>query len=508
MGMTVAIHDLLCDAMKGGYEAFELWNESLTSERLYCSHWVLHPILKMPLLDCLVLGIALAKGGGNTAKDLRDIDGKLSKERSAAALEVDNWILSLSRWICIAKLVQLLVASLLGGGNNTTTTNISANTTSTTISNMNSNASQLHDDIKGVGDEDEKGGDKYSERVPVSPGGSGANRDMNVGDYVRDSLNNDQPYRKYDSRTEFGSKEFDIDLWVDPSPIFEPLEYADALIKSLSQLVTEKIVRDMNLNALPWSPEKPDLELIKLQWKSFLIVVVHSLYRLRPGLLPERVCDNNKTTLVELMTILGFCGDSTGHVSDINISDEKEMYSSSSSSQNQVMKPAQDAKYSTRYHNNYLSLSMALAITKKWINAIRSRDYNSITNLRASWREVRKQGLSHYPAMKRPMLISLPPSYTQLHGQITALCTYDYPAICLVCGSVLDAGMIWMLLLLEYLLPYPHKHNVPNHSTLTYLFRIIRWKRRMYCPCRTMLWRWRIAVLVTSLLYSYYKILY
>jgi len=49
---------------------------------------------------------------------------------------------------------------------------------------------------------------------------------------------------------------------------------------------------------------------------------------------------------------------------------------------------------------------------------------------------------SSYPceAISGPQLIDLPPEYTQLHSAITSLCDYEYPALCLVCGAILNAN--------------------------------------------------------------------
>ena len=45
-----------------------------------------------------------------------------------------------------------------------------------------------------------------------------------------------------------------------------------------------------------------------------------------------------------------------------------------------------------------------------------------------------------YPLKYRPQLFSLPPSYTQLHSQLTAISGYSFPALCLICGAVMDAN--------------------------------------------------------------------
>ena len=45
-----------------------------------------------------------------------------------------------------------------------------------------------------------------------------------------------------------------------------------------------------------------------------------------------------------------------------------------------------------------------------------------------------------FPFPARPALFPLPSSYTQLHSQLTAMGGYAFPALCLLCGAVLDAN--------------------------------------------------------------------
>lgn len=45
-----------------------------------------------------------------------------------------------------------------------------------------------------------------------------------------------------------------------------------------------------------------------------------------------------------------------------------------------------------------------------------------------------------FPFPSRPALFPLPSSYTQLHSQLTAMGGYSFPALCLLCGAVLDAN--------------------------------------------------------------------
>ena len=47
-----------------------------------------------------------------------------------------------------------------------------------------------------------------------------------------------------------------------------------------------------------------------------------------------------------------------------------------------------------------------------------------------------------YPFVERPRLLSLPASYTQLHSRMSAMSngTYAHPALCVLCGAVMEAG--------------------------------------------------------------------
>lgn len=58
---------------------------------------------------------------------------------------------------------------------------------------------------------------------------------------------------------------------------------------------------------------------------------------------------------------------------------------------------------------------------------------NYLSTLRAVLRR-------RYPFPSRPKLFSLPPSYTQLHSQLTTISGCSFPALCLICGAVMDSN--------------------------------------------------------------------
>jgi hypothetical protein len=47
-----------------------------------------------------------------------------------------------------------------------------------------------------------------------------------------------------------------------------------------------------------------------------------------------------------------------------------------------------------------------------------------------------------------PKLLMLPNSYTQLHGMVLNICSFEYPGICLICGTILDAGRVTVFCIL------------------------------------------------------------
>jgi hypothetical protein len=45
-----------------------------------------------------------------------------------------------------------------------------------------------------------------------------------------------------------------------------------------------------------------------------------------------------------------------------------------------------------------------------------------------------------YPTLRAPSLFELPKDYSKLHAQVHARCSYEFPAVCLRCGAILDAN--------------------------------------------------------------------
>lgn len=54
--------------------------------------------------------------------------------------------------------------------------------------------------------------------------------------------------------------------------------------------------------------------------------------------------------------------------------------------------------------------------------------------------EVAEQGMRPFPSSMQPQLISLPHTYTSFHAMLSSTCSFEFPAVCLICGSIIDAG--------------------------------------------------------------------
>lgn len=46
---------------------------------------------------------------------------------------------------------------------------------------------------------------------------------------------------------------------------------------------------------------------------------------------------------------------------------------------------------------------------------------------------------------KIPFFVSIPEEYTKLHGYLNSQCDFDYPALCLCCGAILNSGTLYEL---------------------------------------------------------------
>ena len=49
------------------------------------------------------------------------------------------------------------------------------------------------------------------------------------------------------------------------------------------------------------------------------------------------------------------------------------------------------------------------------------------------------------PVLTIPSFVSIPDEYTKLHGYLNSQCSFEYPALCLCCGAIIDSGMVCAL---------------------------------------------------------------
>jgi hypothetical protein len=80
------------------------------------------------------------------------------------------------------------------------------------------------------------------------------------------------------------------------------------------------------------------------------------------------------------------------------------------------------------------SCGIVLSLTTSWLKAL-TRDGQS-----ANYFNCIARSKYHYPTQSLPQSIQLPDAYAKLHALVTSRCCFEYPAVCYVCGEILDAG--------------------------------------------------------------------
>ena len=155
-------------------------------------------------------------------------------------------------------------------------------------------------------------------------------------------------------------------------------------------------------DALPW---EVCLELMD-HWAQFLDISVHILHRTCPGLVSVADCGSFGASRVTCEKDVSECAADFG------------------------------VAYETMYSED--SVNHICTIVPKWLEMAVQSDTSSA-------RAVRLQSVSSVLRHRScrtnlPVLDVLPKSYTTLHGRVAQCVDYEYPAICLACGFVLDAG--------------------------------------------------------------------
>ena len=54
------------------------------------------------------------------------------------------------------------------------------------------------------------------------------------------------------------------------------------------------------------------------------------------------------------------------------------------------------------------------------------------------------RAMGHIPCLNLPRFVEIPDSYTKLHAMLMSSCEWEYPALCMICGEILDSGMDYL----------------------------------------------------------------
>lgn len=55
-------------------------------------------------------------------------------------------------------------------------------------------------------------------------------------------------------------------------------------------------------------------------------------------------------------------------------------------------------------------------------------------------REPLVRAMGHIPCLNLPQFVDITDSYTKLHAMLMSSCEWEYPALCMICGEILDSG--------------------------------------------------------------------
>ena len=183
---------------------------------------------------------------------------------------------------------------------------------------------------------------------------------------------------------------------------------------SLGVFASQIISKLKNINEQISGLSEAEWMYVLWHWISFLQGVVHVVYRCMPNMLPgqystPRIAHLNDVTDEVIQETCRYLGIEMLLFPDVS--------DSSLSLSNGVQKLI-DASITRKQHT---TMDLVQSIPQ----------YTTILNIKH---------LERYPPINRPEIIQLPNVYTQFHSILTSMCPYEFPAVCLSCGAVIDAG--------------------------------------------------------------------
>jgi hypothetical protein len=163
-----------------------------------------------------------------------------------------------------------------------------------------------------------------------------------------------------------------------------------------------------------------ELKYVLWNWISFLQGVIHAVYRCIPYMLPghstfQQVFSPDDVTNELVLEICRYLG-----IDSILIQDP-----SSSSI----------FEYLLNKIENLINASITDIIPSEELSALAWKHRDSLCEVGLNIRN-----LERYPLVKKPDTIKLSNVYTEFHSTLTAMCSYEFPAVCLSCGAICDAG--------------------------------------------------------------------
>ena len=162
-----------------------------------------------------------------------------------------------------------------------------------------------------------------------------------------------------------------------------------------------------------------ELKIVLWHWISFLQGVIHAAYRFVPYMLPghttfQRINSPDDVTNELVQEICRYLG-----IDSILIQDSTH------------------SAFEVLLHKieKLINASITEIFPSEKLSALAWKHRDSLCEVGLNIRN-----LERYPLVKRPEMIQLSNVYTEFHSILTSICTYDFPAVCLSCGAICDAG--------------------------------------------------------------------
>lgn len=356
--------------------------------------WFQQPLLCMPLLDAMVLVVAICNSkilqqDSSRTKENDDVPGekRIRNESGDGDVDIQLEMAHICNWICIGKLVQLVIAEL--------------------------NCTDSDSSAEKIKEKDTKCDEDLDKKPHATTTEVGSDTSSSVDD---------------------------IDNWLVG-------KFIGDLIFSIQNKITDNLNVKTSVSAEKIAGIK---RVVVWKWLAFLRAVIQLQFRCKYNLKSERNKEGCKVELAWNIESPLMMDENIvmQHMDVLNIThvflQHVAVY--------RTLDFAPDKSSLSRMEDKH-SESALLASSLRWISQLDFKRDLELDTINTSPHDVKYSIITHevllldacrrvYPATSAPRFVPLIESYTNLHAHLSTLCGYEYPALCMLCGGILDAGNI------------------------------------------------------------------